>query len=132
MAITIIGGGLGVGKIASSEAGRETPKQAEHLRKLRETLVAEVCEDARELISSHDDVIDHPEDVSMSFLRVKDFVRASATERHQDVPFRLLCSLMPEARLAQSMIDKSLRIAELQEQYEELKRLRNIVDRTIG
>lgn len=132
MAITIIGGGLGVGKIASSEAGRETPKQAEHLRKLRETLVAEVCEDARELISSHDDVIDHPEDVSMSFLRVKDFVRASATERHQDVSFRLLCSLMPEARLAQSMIDKSLRIAELQEQYEELKRLRNIVDRTIG
>tara|TARA_R110002110_G_scaffold60713_20_gene170839 strand:- start:561 stop:959 length:399 start_codon:yes stop_codon:yes gene_type:complete len=132
MAITIIGGGLGVGKIASNQAGRETPEQAEHLRKLRETLVAEVCEDARKLIADHDDIIDHPEEVSMSFLRVKDFVRASATERHQDVPFRLLCSLMPESRLAQSMIDKSLRIAELQEQYEELKRLRNIVDRTIG
>jgi hypothetical protein len=131
MAITIIGGGLGVGKIADGDVARETPEQAEHRRELREAFVSEVCKDARKLINDHSEIIDHPEEVSMSFIRIKDFVRAASTERHQDVPFRLLCALLPDASLAQSMMDNSLRIAELQEQHDELKRLRNVVVRSM-
>jgi hypothetical protein len=39
--------------------------------------------------------------------------------------------LLPDASLAQSMMDNSLRIAELQEQHDELKRLRNVVVRSM-
>jgi hypothetical protein len=127
MAITIIGGGFGLGKVSQGEIEKESPEDAERRRQLREALVEEVCADARKLIEDHGEIVDHPDEVSMSFLRIKDFVRASATERHQDVPFRLLLSLLPDARLAGSMMDSSLRIAELQDQVDELKRLRNVV-----
>lgn len=127
MAITIIGGGFGLGKASRGEIEKESPEDAERRRQLREALVDEVCADARRLIENHAEVVDHPDEVSMSFLRVKDFVRASATERHQDVPFRLLLSLLPDSRLAPAMMDSSLRVAELQDQIDELRRLRSVV-----